>query len=438
MSDVATSSSSVSNQPEANPDPERILRLGKPLAVPHGQGKQAYRLGARFDETERAWFAPPGSDWNALKQYEPRVEGFDRWSAIDKFEAAMMAAGLEPPALTQADLDGTWHRVPLQGKKPSNRDGAYKAELTADGLHGLIRNYVDHERPITFSERQWTDPHVFAALQAEQRQRQVERAAALREAQEAAAGKAEWLWNRGSERPQGGGLAYLLRKGLGNVGFGARFLPDKLVLAAGDIDDRVWTAQTIDRDGEKHFLKDGKKMGCMFWIGRPRDGEPIAVVEGFATGASVRRALGHVVAVAFDAGNLRPVAEAIRGRFPNSPMALLADNDREKEAQGKGNAGVQKASAAAETLDVAWLAPRFSASTAFSATDWNDLMVAEGLAAVREQCAAGLPLAFAPTQRALEGPRPVQLAPGRSTRMEQPRPRPRESERDEPAVAMSR
>jgi putative DNA primase/helicase len=393
-------------------DRERILGLGRPLAVPKGQGKEAWRLGARFDEAERAWFAPPGSDWDALKRFDPasQVVGFDRWGAIEKFEAAMMAAGLDAPALTEADLDGKWHRVPLRGKKTNNTDGAYKAEMTADGLHGLIRNYVDLERPIAFSERQWTDPHVFAALQAQQRQRQAERDAALREAQEAAARKAQSLWDRARERPIGGGLDYLRRKGLGDIGFGARFVAGggfggeghrgALVIAAADVDGKVWSAQTIDAEGNKHFLKDGRMAGSLFWIGRPVDGQPIVVVEGFATGASARMALGHAVAVAFNAGNLRPVAEAIRARYPSSPLALLADNDREKEAQGKGNAGVAKASAAAQALGASWLAPTFTAPTPFSATDFNDLMVHEGLGAVREQCAEGLPHAFEPTQRA--------------------------------------
>lgn len=403
----------------APPEPDRILRLGRPLAVPEGRRKEAWKLGARYDKDERAWFAPPGADWNALKQFEPRVEGFDRWEAIEKFEAAMMAAGLQPPALTDTDFDGKWHRVPLKGKRANNDDGAFKGEMTADGLHGLIRNYVDHERPITFSERQWTEPHVFAALQAEQRQRRAEREAALLLAQKTAAKKAQSLWDRAGERAHGGGLAYLRRKGLGEVAFGARFVSGggfgsdghkgALVIAASDIEGKVWSAQTIDTEGNKHFLKDGRMAGSLFWIGRPVDGHPIVVVEGFATGASARMALGHAVAVAFNAGNLRPVAEAIRTRYPQSAMAILADNDREKETQGKGNAGVAKARAAAEALGIEWLAPTFTAPTPFSATDWNDLMVHEGLGAVREQCAKGLPHAFEPTQRAraLHGPRDV-------------------------------
>ncbi|ABO55153.1 toprim domain-containing protein [Burkholderia vietnamiensis] len=419
----AASGSAAATTTDAATNADRILRLGRPLAVPKDRRDEAWQLGARYDKEERAWFAPPGSDWNALQRFEPRVENFDRWGAIEKFEAAMLAAGLEPPALTEADFDGEWHRVPLKGKRASNKAGGFKGEITQDGLRGLIRNYVDHDRPVAFSERQWTDPHVFAALQAEQRQRQAEREAALKASHEQTAREAERRWLRASKEPGGGGFRYIERKGLWAVSFGARFerRTDKLVLSASDIDGRIWSVQTINAEGDKFFCKDGRVAGCMFWIGKPVDGQPITVVEGFATGASARMALGHAVAVAFFAVNLRPVAEAIRERFPSSPMAILADNDRATEADGKKNAGVEKAKAAAEALNIDWLAPAFAPSTSFSATDWNDLMLAEGLSEVRAQCAAGLPRAFEPTARALAGPRPIAIAPALGDRATPPR-----------------
>ena len=86
----------------------------------------------------------------------------------------------------------------------------------------------------------------------------------------------------------------------------------RLVLAVADADGKIWSLQTIDADGDKLFMPGGRKKGCMFAVGEP--GERIVVAEGFATGASIHEATGLPVAVAFDAGNLEPVAREIRAQ----------------------------------------------------------------------------------------------------------------------------
>ena len=48
----------------------------------------------------------------------------------------------------------------------------------------------------------------------------------------------------------------------------------------------------------------------------PKGAAALCIAEGFATGASIHEATGLPVAVAFNAGNLEPVAKALRKQVP--------------------------------------------------------------------------------------------------------------------------
>ena len=65
-----------------------------------------------------------------------------------------------------------------------------------------------------------------------------------------------------------------------------------------------------------------------------------------ATGATVFEATGYAVAVAFNAGNLKAVALAMRGKFPEAKIILCADND----THTPGNSGLTKAKEAADAV----------------------------------------------------------------------------------------
>ena len=73
------------------------------------------------------------------------------------------------------------------------------------------------------------------------------------------------------------------------------------------------------------------------------------------------------VAVAFDAGNLMPVAENVRSRFPNSSLVIAGDDDHEN----KVNVGRTKAEAVAATLGLRAVFPDCSEGE----SDFNDIGV---------------------------------------------------------------
>lgn len=167
-----------------------------------------------------------------------------------------------------------------------------------------------------------------------------------------------------------------------------------LLIPAEDFDGRIWTLECILTEPlsygrNKLFLRGGAKSGHFFRIGdRPveRHGRPIFIVsEGFATAASVHECTGHQVLVAFDAGNLAPVARELRVRYPEAVILLAADNDQ----FGARNAGMEAARKAAAEVGGLVAVPEF-ADLDGNPKDFNDLHQREGAIAVIEQVVAGL------------------------------------------------
>jgi len=145
----------------------------------------------------------------------------------------------------------------------------------------------------------------------------------------------------------------------------------------------IHTLQTISQDG-KQFEAGSRKKGTFFPIDpEGRLGQDVILIaEGYATAASVHLATGKPVVAAFDAGDLEPVAVALREKFPNAPIAILADNDHGLSV----NVGVEKATLAAKAVQGYVIVPSFSeAEKARGITDFNDMHVACGLKRVRSQ-----------------------------------------------------
>jgi len=210
-----------------------------------------------------------------------------------------------------------------------------------------------------------------------------------------AARRASAAWKKCAED---GDCAYLHRKGVG--AHGIRFSPTSgaMVIPMLDTANNIHGLQIIrgDQKGQgklgKEFWPSGLiKKGHFHLIGLP--GPLLLIAEGYATAASLYEATGIPVAVAFDAGNLAPVATALRKRYKKTRMLICADDD----AFSQGNPGVTCASAAALEVGGAYVAPVFANEAArreaYEAkgekiTDFNDLHMAEGLHVVRAQVQA--------------------------------------------------
>ena len=124
---------------------------------------------------------------------------------------------------------------------------------------------------------------------------------------------------------------------------------NRLLIPVRNIYGEITTIQTIAANGEKRFLPGGVKKGSFFTLDdQAIDHDGIVYIcEGFATAASVQEATSKPTICAFDAGNLLPVAKAIRERYSDVELVICGDDDTTKEH----NAGRTKAIEAALSVE---------------------------------------------------------------------------------------
>jgi putative DNA primase/helicase len=282
-------------------------------------------------------------------------------SAVAEFQNAMRSAGLTPPDVIEP---GKLHRFSTNGR---NSDDAGWCRLFDDGMGGVFgdwRTGLDGTWQATRS--------TFTKAEHEEFRRKVAEDRARREAEErkrhaGAAEKAAAIWNAATPADD---HEYLRRKVVKAQGL--RQHEGRLVIPLRDSAGKLHSLQFIAPDGEKRYLPDGAVSGHYFAIGKPSG--VVCVAEGYATAASIYEATGHAVAVAFDAGNLAPVAQAIKAKLPEAKLILCADNDF--HADGKVNTGVVAATKAAQAVGGLLAVPEISG-------DFNDLALAQGAEAVR-------------------------------------------------------
>lgn len=302
----------------------------------------------------------------------------------------MIAAGLDQPPLP-LELTG---RVKRFGPKKAH--WYTLREIRTDGgsyvVVGAFGNWREGARHRVEVDWKGISQEERAALEA---RRQEQAAAAARERAEQAAQaamNASELWASASRT---GESPYLQRKGIEPEA--CRFLPGGAIVIPllrydAPREDALRGAQVIQADGTKRFTRGFAKVGAALRLGHVAVGEPILICEGYATGLTLRMAVDRrlPVFVALDAGNLLPVAELLRGMYPDSRLLICADDD----FRTKGNPGREKAHKAARTVpDTAYTWPYFRAgSRGPKDTDFNDLHAREGLRVVRRQLMHVLPL----------------------------------------------
>jgi putative DNA primase/helicase len=295
---------------------------------------------------------------------------------IERFRAALAARDIVPPESIIAD--GSIHRCDAAGKNGKG-DAAYLLHL--DGIPaGGLENWRDGKgweswrfdigRALTTAERDALRRKADAAS-ARRTDEAARRHAAAREV-------AARIWH--AARPAGDEHPYLARKGI--AAHGLRVFKGALVAPIRDAASELHSLQFIGASGTKRLLKGGRVAGLYFLIGVP--GKVICIAEGYATGASIHAATGYAVAVAFNAGNLGPVAGVIRENHPGGQIIVCADDD----AGTEGNPGFTHARDAARATGALVAVPAFGADRPAGTTDFNDLHRARGLEAVRDSIAA--------------------------------------------------
>lgn len=210
-------------------------------------------------------------------------------------------------------------------------------------------------------------------------ERQRQEQARIDAGHQAAADQAATQWEEASDD---GESPYLVRKEV--QPHGVRFAAGGwLLVPLRDAAGKLWNLQRIApkkpaQGSDKLFLKGGRKSGLWHLLGEPASDDStegtapavLLIAEGYATAATLHEATGYPVAVAFDAGNLRHVACALRQLHPAALLAVCGDDDQDTEQQTGTNPGRVKAAAAARAVHGLALFPK---GLPPGGSDFNDL-----------------------------------------------------------------
>jgi len=273
------------------------------------------------------------------------------------------AHGIAPVDPSVIVADGTLHRFDVEDDRRGTRNGW--AVLHRDhGAGGSWKSGVTciwSSKATTRMTRQEKDEHFRLIRQAKaeaQRQREAE--------QHAAAERAAMLWEKAA--PAKADHPYLVKKRIppGN----ARQSGDLLVLLIEDVNGNTRSLQYIGPDGTKRMLSGGAKRGHFIVAAGALPADLIVIAEGFATATTASTQFpGAAVLAAVDAGNLEPVALAIRAKFAAAEVLIVADDDR----LTPGNPGLTKARVAAAAVGGKVARPVWPDGAPEGLSDFNDL-----------------------------------------------------------------
>jgi phage/plasmid primase-like uncharacterized protein len=273
--------------------------------------------------------------------------------AASQFRSACEEFGLSPESVS--DTGGRIVRCPARNDKPGRKSGWYiffddglPAGEFGDWHTGECRTWCAKPEPsMSAAELEW--------LRYQREQARIAREADRVQRSADAAQSAREKWSKAEDATA---YPYLEKKGVS--AFGLKLLGGKLLIPLFDAHGDIHGLQKIDSTGEKRFTFGCEKRGKFFVL--PGQGKT-AVCEGYATAASVHMATGWTTLVAFDAGNLKPVADTWKEAHPQEDMLICGDAD---DAGRKG----------AQACGLPMLFPPGEGM------DWNDVHARDGLEAV--------------------------------------------------------
>ncbi|MGL4447800.1 MAG: zincin-like metallopeptidase domain-containing protein [Aeromonas sp.] len=350
------------------------------LAVPYAQRAEAKAAGAKWDKAVKSWYCLAGEKNALLACWDPDklvAQQVPALSVREEFAQAMRSAGLLAIG-AHPIMDGNKHRVPVDSGKPGNQDGFYVGHLDGHPAGRIINNKTGID--LTWKSQGYCLPQAQRQkLQALAANRLVVRQQQLTQAQLAAAERITDQLK--TLLPMTQATPYLQAKGVApTLGVWTDTLGQTTYVPMIDAQGKPWAMQYIQADGTKRFAKESKKAGCFHPIGglAAIAAAPVLLIaEGYATAATLAKALGFATIAAMDAGNLSAVAQALQAKYPSKPIVIAGDDDKAQEQLRGHNPGRDKAQQAALLVGGLAVWPIFAPGEQEAAPRWfsdfNDL-----------------------------------------------------------------
>lgn len=259
--------------------------------------------------------------------------------------------------------DGVIHRFHVPGDRAGSLNGWYVlfGDSSPAGAFGSWKTGEAHH---------WSGGGKVSSDGVTQIRERVEQARRQREAeqhqrQRQAAELSHRWWN--SARRADPGHPYLQAKQVGSYSLRQRHGE---LLVPLYLDGVLANLQRISANGSKRFLRGGRISGCYAPLGSISPGRRLYVCEGWATGATLHENTGSPVACAMNAGNLKPVALALRAKYGELVELVIAGDD---DRQTPGNPGRTSAISAALAAGALVTFPDWPDDAPPTLSDFNDL-----------------------------------------------------------------
>ena len=399
------------------------------LIVPYRDKDLAKAAGARWDKKARAWFVGPEADIQTLQRWLPGNVSSHQEPAIDphsEFADLLRAQGCLVDG-NHPVMDGSKHRIKVEGDKSGEKSGFYVAHLDGHPAGYFKNNRTGIEtrwkaKGYSLTDEQKAELVLQAATKqqnrkAEQHAQQIKVADAIQELlaiAPAADSEHPYLKEKharpGDLRIVPQNVDDLPTDSIIKIGQNWQEVkalreenPNGIVLSAGDlmlaaqdIYGQIWSVQTIQASGAKLFVAGSKKENNFHVVGGESQGltaldavPAIVIAEGYATADTLSQALNYPVIAAFDSGNLPKVAQDLHHKYPHKPIVIAGDDDHHLESTLGKNPGKEKALEAASLVDGVAVFPVFASGEQDSKklNDFNDLAnkSALGIEAVKRQ-----------------------------------------------------
>ncbi|MDP3215305.1 MAG: DUF5710 domain-containing protein, partial [Deltaproteobacteria bacterium] len=385
--------------------------------------------GARWDKKARAWYVGPEADVQTLQRWLPENVSSQQEPPIDPhvdFADLLRAQGCRVDG-NHPVMDGSKHRVKVEGDKSGEKSGFYVAHLDGHPAGYFKNNRTGIEmrwkaKGYSLTDEQKAELLTQAAIKqqdrkAEQQAQHIKVADAI-QALLAIAPVADsehpYLKEKcvrpGDLRIVPQNVDDLPNDSIIKIGQNWQEVkvlrdenPDSIVLTAGDlllaahdVHGQIWSVQTIQPSGAKLFAAGSKKENNFHVVGGESQGltaldaaPAIVIAEGYATADTLSQALGYSVIAAFDSGNLPKVAKDLHEKYPHKPIIIAGDDDHHLESTLGKNPGKEKALDAAALVNGVAVFPVFAPGEQDSKklNDFNDLANKSllGIEAVKRQ-----------------------------------------------------
>ena len=268
-------------------------------------------------------------------------------------------------------IDGSLHRYRTEGDRAGETSGAYciypdgwPAGFVQDWRKGIKADWKFDTSTLSDDIRAHLES-TRRATEKLQKRREKEREEQAMRASETARVFFEQMPLADDTHP------YLVRKHVRSYGLKCSDT-GSLAVPLRDVDGRFRTLQWIPEEGLKQFFYGATVTGA-FWsiaLDVATPDQPILIGEGYATMAKVYELTGLPCVAAMTCYGLKPVAEAIKGKYRDFKIIIMADNDSKTD----GNPGIAHAKRACESLKLlGYIAPPPQVGT-----DWDDYAIEYG------------------------------------------------------------